>query len=160
MMVCLLIQKRLVQEEAFLRPEKPSNQYFPTVRIFGQSPDNEARFWPLEIPLPESCRCLFPDHPVIAILKGYDSKSGCVENASLEFAGAAPYQDIAFERPDLFDILVGESIHETGCRHCGIYFQYCRDYFAQVKLVIMVPVQTNTPKAGRFHRRHESERDS
>src|SRR6266513_4289560 len=119
MMVCLLIQKRLVQEEAFLRPEKPSNQYFPTVRIFGQSPDNEARFWPLEIPPPESSRCLSPDHPVIAVFEGYDSQSGRVENTSLKLAAAAPYQDIALQRPDLFDILVGELIHGTGFGHNG-----------------------------------------
>src|SRR5437879_5296367 len=125
MMVCLLIQKRLVQEETFLRPKKPSNQYFPTIGVFRQSLDNEARFWPLKIPLPESSRCLSADHPVIAIFEGYDSQSGRVENASLKLAAAAPYQDIALQRPDLFDILVGESIHETGFGHNGVYFQYC-----------------------------------
>src|SRR6267378_8555870 len=130
MMVCLLIQERLVQEEAFLRPEKASNQCISTIRVFSQSLDNEASFWPPVIPLPEPCWCPPPDHPVIAIVKGYDSKSGCVENASLRFAGAAPYQDIALQRSNLFDILVGELIHETGFGHSGVYFQYCRDYFA------------------------------
>src|SRR2546430_2290806 len=122
MMARLLIQEHPVQEEAFLRPEKPSNQYISTIRIFSQSLYSEARFRPPEIPLPESCRCLSPDHPVVAIFEGYDSKSGCAENASPEFAGAAPYQDIALQRTYLFDILVRESIDETGCRHYGIYF--------------------------------------
>src|SRR6266699_2712765 len=103
MMVCLLIQERLVQEKAFLPPE---------------------------IPLPEPCWRPPPDHPVIAIAKGYDPKSRRVENAPLKFTRAAPYQDIALQRSYPFDILVGELMHETGFGHNGAYFQYCIDYFA------------------------------
>src|SRR6266516_1594352 len=130
MMVCLLIQERLVQEKAFLRPEKASKQYIPAIRIFSQSLDNEAGFWPPEIPLPEPRWRPPPDHPVIAIAKGYDPKSGRVENAPLKFTRAAPYLYIILYRSYPFDILVGELMHATEFGHNGVYFQYCMDYFA------------------------------
>src|SRR5437667_425103 len=73
-----------------------------------------------------------------------------VEYAPLTLGRAARYYECARQRTYPFDILVGALMHETGFRHNGVYCQYFMDYFAVFKLVIMVSVQADTLKAGRF----------